>query len=101
MYSSADGLDLSGVEISATAFGNSAHQQMLVPLPYWQQAVWLLIWLSLLWFMARSAGRRVVVCRPLAWALLRGGVLGFCGGELPLAAGGAVDAQPSVLQLRH
>ena len=42
VYSSADGLDLSGVEISATAFGNSAHQQIKVPLPYWQQAVWLL-----------------------------------------------------------
>lgn len=89
VYSSADGLDLSGVEISATAFGNSAHQQMLVPLPYWQQAVWLLIWLSLLWFMARSAGRRVwlfaglwhgLYCAAVYWAFVA------VNYRLPLAA---------------
>lgn len=65
VYSNADGLDLSGVEISATAFGNSVHRQMLLPLPYWQQAAGLIIWLGVLGSLAHRAGR---------WVWLAGGL---------------------------
>jgi adenylate cyclase len=65
VYSDADGLDLSGVEISATAFGNLLHRQMLVRANYWQQSALLIIWLAVLWWMARRAGR---------WVWLAGGL---------------------------
>ncbi len=59
VYSNGDGLDLSGVEISATALGNLLHRQMLVIAPYWQQAVLLIIWLGVLTLMTIRAGRLV------------------------------------------
>ncbi|HMU67362.1 MAG TPA: CHASE2 domain-containing protein, partial [Cellvibrionaceae bacterium] len=59
VYSDADGLDLSGVEISATALGNLLHKQMLMRTAYWQQAVLLMVWLGVLWLLSHRAGRFV------------------------------------------
>lgn len=65
VYSNAEGLDLSGVEISATALGNLLHQQMLWRVPYWQQALLLCIWLSVLWLWTQKCAR---------WVWLLGGI---------------------------
>lgn len=43
-YSEASGLNLSGVEIAATAFANLLEQRSLEPVPRWLHLLWLFVW---------------------------------------------------------
>ncbi|HEY6528943.1 MAG TPA: adenylate/guanylate cyclase domain-containing protein [Cellvibrionaceae bacterium] len=69
VYSKDDGLDLSGVEISASALGNLLHRQMLTHVNYSYQSVLLGLWLFALWLISQKLSPRIAWMFGAAWHL--------------------------------
>jgi adenylate cyclase len=69
VYSKADGLDLSGVEISASALGNLLHRQMLIHINYPYQSVLLGLWLFALWLISQKLTPTTAWVLGAAWHL--------------------------------
>jgi adenylate cyclase len=63
VFSNANGLDLSGVEISASVLGNLLHNQALTYLNYTQQSALLALWILALGLISQQLSQR------LAWAV--------------------------------
>jgi len=76
VFTREDGLDVSGVEIAATAFANMLEQESITPLPYWLALLMILSYgmvtglLSRVFRIAVSTGITVVLTAVYFWAAL-------------------------------
>lgn len=59
VFTKANGLDLSGVEISANVLGNLLQENFLVPFSYWQQVLVLLVWCTALAVSVQTLSAKV------------------------------------------